>query len=371
MTEEDFEDPEKVKEKIEPGSLVSLFSRDNHFLAQAFYNPHSRFTLKIISYQRVSIDKDFFVEAFIRALSFRKRIYPQERAFRLVFAEGDFLPGLIIDIFDKVAVLQFHTLGMEKLKELIIEALSLAYPLESILLKNDFEKRKEEGLSLYVESYLKEPPEVLTVEMDSIKFLIPLKKGQKTGFFLDQRENRRFLSQLSKDLTVIDAFSYTGAFSFYALKGGAKRAFLLERSSYALEMAMETSKLNGWGDRLIPVEGDVFTLLKNPVAEADILVLDPPALIKSKKDFERGFKKYRELYYYGLNFFRQKGGLFLAFSCSHFLPLEEMKILLADLMRKIDRRGMFFKIFHQAPDHPINPFVRETEYLKGIGLQLI
>lgn len=370
FTEEDLYDPERVKREVEPGSTISLYA-ENSFLAQAFYNPYSRYVIKIVSHERRAINRDFFVETLSRALSFRNRIYPQEKAFRLVFAEGDFLPGLVVDIYDKVAVLQIHTLGMERLKETLVEALPLVYPLESILLKNDFEKRKEEGLPLYVESYLKEPPETVLVAMDDIKFLIPIKKGQKTGFFLDQRENRRFLGKISSNLTLIDAFSYTGAFSLYALKGGAKRAFLLDRSTYALELALETAKLNGFTDHLIPVEGDVFTLLKNPVATADILVLDPPALIKSKRDFEKGFQKYKELYFLGLNFFKEKEGLLLAFSCSHYLSLEEMRNIFLTLLNKLQKRARLFKIFHQAPDHPINPYVKETEYLKGIALQLV
>ncbi|MGC9101478.1 MAG: class I SAM-dependent methyltransferase, partial [Caldisericum sp.] len=157
----------------------------------------------------------------------------------------------------------------------------------------------------------------LLVEIDEIKFLIPFEKGQKTGFFLDQRDNRRFLLRISKDKIILDGFSYIGGFSFYALKGGAQRAYLIDRSSLALDLALEIAKLNGWKERIIPVEGDVFHLLKHPFTQGDILILDPPAFIKTKKDKEKGLRKYEELYHLGLSYFQDKEGLLLLFSCSH------------------------------------------------------
>lgn len=360
---------EEMKSSIEPGSLVSLYSQHKHFLGQGYFNPYSFYSLKLLTKKEIPIDISFFKERFKLALEFRKRLLPGESSFRLIHAEGDYLPGLIIDLFDKVGVIQIHTLGMERLKPIIIDALLQIRPFESIVLKNNFDKRKEEKLPLYVDFYLKEPLDPYHVEMDGIRFLVPIIKGQKTGFFFDQRENRRFLSKISHSLIIVDGFAYIGGFSFYAIQGGAKRAYLLERSSYALDIAIEIARINGWKDKLVPVEGDVFQLLKNPVAQANLLILDPPALIKSRKDFFHGYKKYKELYGLGLRYFKEHTGILFLFSCSHFLKLLDFQSLLRELLAKMQVSVKVFKFFHQSPDHPVNPLVEETEYLKGIALE--
>jgi 23S rRNA (cytosine1962-C5)-methyltransferase len=369
FTYKDLDSFEKIKDSIEPGSLVSLYSQHKHFLGQGYFNSHSYYSLKLLTKKEISIDISFFKETFKLALEFRERFFPGESSFRLIHAEGDHLPGLIIDLFDKVGVIQIHTLGMERLKSIIIDALLQIRPLESIVLKNDFDKRKEEKLPLYVDFYLKEPQDPYPIEMDGIKFLIPIIKGQKTGFFLDQRENRRFLSRISHGFIIMDGFAYIGGFSFYALKGGAKRVYLLERSGYALDIALEIAKLNGWKDQVVPVEGDVFQLLKNPVAKANLLILDPPAFIKSKKDYFQGYKKYKELYSLGLQYFKAHNGFLFLFSCSHFLKLQELLLFLKESLSKCNFSAKIFQVFHQSPDHPINPCVEETEYLKGVALE--
>jgi 23S rRNA (cytosine1962-C5)-methyltransferase len=370
FTLREIESYEKLRDSLEPGGLVSVYSRDGHFLGQGYFNPHSFYNLKILTRREIPIDTAFFREKFRLALDLRAKIFPGESSFRLVHAEGDHLPGLVIDIFDKVGVIQIHTLGMERLKLSISEALLQLIPLESIVFKNDFEKRREEGLPLYVDFSLREPQDPYPVVMDGIKFLLPLIRGQKTGFFLDQRENRRFLQSLAKGSVVMDGFAYIGGFSFYALKGGARRAYLLERSGYALEIALEIAKINGFKNKIVPVEGDVFQLLKNPVASSDLLILDPPAFIKSRKDFSQGYKKYKSLIDLALNFFKEREGFLFFFSCSHFFKLKDLQDLLRELLPKRRFSSGIIKFFHQGPDHPVNPLVEETEYLKGVALKL-
>jgi len=223
---------EKIKNQIKPGSIVNVLSEDNFFLGCGYFNPNSYYSLKLLTKKNVIIDQNFFLKRFSKALKLKRSIYPHESCFRLIFSEGDFLPGLIVDIYEKVAVVQIYTLGIENLKNFIIDALKNLLNLQAIVLKNDFPKRKEEELELYTEIAYGKTEEIILVEMDEIKFLVPLLKGQKTGFFLDQRENRRFLKNLAKGCTILDGFSYTGAFSFYALKGGAKIAFLVDRHIY-------------------------------------------------------------------------------------------------------------------------------------------
>lgn len=371
LTLKDTLEGEKLKEKIEPGSLVTLLTKEGLFLAQAYFNPKVYYCIKILTKEELPIDKEFFKNVFRKSLATRKRLYPAEEAFRLVHGEGDFLPGLIIDIYKNIAVLQIHTLGMEKLKEFILSGLREALSfLKGFFLKNDFEKRKEENLPQYVKFIGENMEDPLFVEMDGIKFLIPLEKGQKTGFFLDQRENRRLLMRFAKDFIIIDAFSYIGGFSFYGLKGGAKKAYLIDRSSFALDLALEIAKINGWKNKVIPVEGDVFQISKNPPTEGDILILDPPAFIKARKDKEKGMKKYEKLYDLGLNFFHTRKGYLLLFSCSHFLKFEDQKFLIKRLLSRKNLKARFLKYLYQALDHPINPFIEETEYLKGLLLKI-
>ncbi len=370
LTKEDSLQPEKIETQIEPGSLVSLYTQEGHFLAQAYYNPRVFYSIKILCRKKVKIDTDFFYKKFSKAFILRKKFYPNEKCFRLVHSEGDNLPGLIIDIFDEVAVIQIYTLGMERLKNYIYPALAKVLPIKYFVFKNDFDRRKEENLEKYIEFYPKEPQDPYLVEMDGIKFLIPIKEGQKTGFFLDQRENRRRVMEISSGSTVIDAFSYIGGFSFYALKGGAKRVFLIDRSSIALEIASEIAKLNGWQDKVIPLPGDVFKILREYRDRADLVILDPPAFVKSKKDLEQGQEKYKQLYALGLNAFDQEEGFLFLFSCSHFLTFEDLKNLVTLLIVKSGKEAKWLYPLFQAPDHPINPSVPETAYLKGLWLFL-
>lgn len=358
---------EKIKDIIPAGSIVNIVSEDNFFLGCGYFNPKSYYSLKLLTKEDTVINEEFFLKRFSKALSLRKFLYLKDKCFRLVFSEGDFLPGLIIDIYENVAVVQIQTLGMEKLKEFIIKALKTLLHPKAIVLKNDSSKRLEEELELYVELTYGKTEDIILVEMDEIKFLIPIFKGQKTGFFLDQRENRRFIKNIAKDSIILDGFSYTGGFSFYALKGGAKKAYLIDRSDFALSLAEEIAKINGWKNKIIIMQGDVLQILKNP-PKSDILILDPPAFIKTSKDIKAGEKRYETLYFSGIKAL-EKGFLF-AFSCSYFLKIEKIKEMIKNSLKNLNKKGVI--IFHgfQAPDHPINPFVEETFYLKGLGIYI-
>jgi len=356
---------EKIKNEIPAGSLVSITSEDNFFLGCGYFNPKSYYSLKLLTKENVVIDEEFFLKRFSKAMKLRKIFYPKENCFRLIFSEGDFLPGLIIDIYENVAVVQIQTLGMEKLKDFIITALKKFFDFKAIVLKNDSSKRLEEDLELYIEIAYGKTEEIILAEMDEIKFLIPILKGQKSGFFLDQRENRRFIKNIAKDLVVLDGFSYIGAFAFYALKGGAKKAYLVDRSNFALGLAEEIAKINGYKDKIVPIQGDVLQILKNP-PKSELLILDPPAFIKTFKDVKAGEKKYENLYFLGIKAL-EKGFLF-AFSCSYFLKLEKMKGIIKNSLKRLNKEGTIIFQGFQAPDHPINPSVEETFYLKGLGI---
>ncbi len=368
LTLKDTKNGQALAESLPPGSLVSLLSEEGYFLAQAFFNPKVRYAFKVITREEVPIDRQFFFKALKRALTFRKMVYPKERAFRLVFAEGDFLCGLIIDIYGEVAVIQTLNQGMEKKLPEIISALQELLAPSTVLLKNDVQKRQEEGLPLYTQVAFGKIEDPLFLEMDGIKFLIPLLSGQKTGFFLDQREARRSIAKLACGKRVLDLFSYLGGFSFYALKGGAKEAILVDRSEEALNLAQEIARINNLAGRIICIKEDVLNFLQRPSYEGEILIADPPAFIKAKKDLSAGLKKYERLYQACLRPFVDREGLAFLFSCSHFLTKELLWEILKKVLARLNLSGRVFKEFNQPPDHPINPLVKETFYLKGIGL---
>jgi 23S rRNA (cytosine1962-C5)-methyltransferase len=367
FTKDDIKDFHSLKEKIAPGELVKVFSQEGYFLGIGYFNPLVYYCLKLLTKEEIEINQAFFEEKFRILYKFKKRLYPDDEALRLVFAEGDFLPGLIIDLYKDIAVVQTYTTGMEKLLSTILNALRGALSfVKGVVIKNDSPKRKEEGLSLYVKVE-GEVKELVEVKMGGLKWLIPVIKGQKTGSFLDQRENRRFIKRVSKDLCVIDAFSYIGGFSFYALSGGAKRAFLVDRSSMALSIAEEIAKINGFKDKVILIEADVFHFLKNPPS-AEVLILDPPAFIKSRKDLKQGERKYTTLYNLGTRALKE--GFLMACSCSHFLEEEKFQTLLLKAIKKEQKQARILYKGIQAPDHPVNPGVKETSYLKALCLYL-
>ncbi len=352
-------------ENISAGSLVSLYSEEGYFLAQAYFNPKVRYCIKVLCREDVPIDGEFFAKAFKRALNLRRELYPGEVAFRLIYSEGDFLPGLIVDVYEKVAVVQVYTLGMENLLSEILSAIKKVLEPSCVVLKNDAQKRKEEGLSLYTEVAWGKVDDPLLVEMDGIKFLIPVLSGQKTGFFLDQRDARRYLARLSQGKEVLDLYSYVGGFSFYALKGGAKRAILVDRSQTALDLAEGIAKLNGFSEKVVLIKEDVLKYLKNPSFLADLVIADPPAFIKSKGYLDQGLKLYDTLYFSCLRLFAERCGFLALFSCSHFLSEETQEEIIKKGLAKLGLRGRIIKKLTQAADHPINPMVKETYYLKG------
>lgn len=352
-------------ENISAGSLVSLYSEEGYFLAQAYFNPKVRYCIKVLCREDVPIDGEFFAKAFKRALNLRRELYPGEVAFRLIYSEGDFLPGLIVDVYEKVAVVQVYTLGMENLLSEILSAIKKVLEPSCVVLKNDAQKRKEEGLSLYTEVAWGKVDDPLLVEMDGIKFLIPVLSGQKTGFFLDQRDARRYLARLSQGKEVLDLYSYVGGFSFYALKGGANRAILVDRSQTALDLAEGIAKLNGFSEKVVLIKEDVLKYLKNPSFLADLVIADPPAFIKSKGYLDQGLKLYDTLYFSCLRLFAERCGFLALFSCSHFLSEETQEEIIKKGLAKLGLRGRIIKKLTQAADHPINPMVKETYYLKG------
>ncbi len=350
-----------------PGELGRLLTPHGQFLGIAYFNPRSSILARILTRQEETIDHNFFRARFQKTLEFRKRLYPEENVFRLIHAEGDLLPGLTIDLYHDCAVFQISTAGMERLKPEILKALKECVPLKAWVFKNDLPARKEEGLPLYIEKEGLEGP--LKICCDGLYFWVNPIAGQKTGFFLDQRENRRRLARYVKDKLVLDLFCYTGAFALYAAKAGAAKILAVDRSQSALQTAEENARLNGFAGKIQFVQDKVEKFLSY-APEAEIVILDPPALIKKKKAYQKGKRLYRELIRAALKVIKGNG-ILLACSCSQFLSLEDLWWLCREEASRLGREASLLEIGIQSPDHPVYLPMPETFYLKGLFLRIL
>lgn len=356
----------------QPGQIVDIVSSSDKWLGNAYINPHS-----LISARIVSRDKEHpFTESLIVhrlkvALGLRERLYAQP-FYRLVYGESDFLPGLVIDRYDDVLVIQINTAGMEAMKDEVIRAVEKVLKPKGILLRCDSNLRKLEGVDLYSES-LGDLPDKIVVPEHGAEFEIDLKNGQKTGWFYDQRDNREQLLKLVEGKTVIDVCSYVGAWGVGAAVAGAERVICVDASEQALEQVAINAQRNNVSDKVFTAQGDAFDVLKGLRADdekADIVILDPPAFVKRKKDLKNGAEAYVRLMRRGLQLV-QRDGLLVSCSCSYHMQRNNFIDNLNQAGRHIDRSLQIFHEGRQSKDHPIHPAMPETEYLKVLFARVL
>ncbi len=348
------------------GDLVVVCDSGAKPLGVAYVNPNALICARLLSRKaNTSIGENFFKARLSQALALRERLFDQPY-YRLVFGESDGLPGLVIDRFGSVLSLQITTAGMERHKDLLVKLLLELLAPTAILLKNDSSQRQVENLSQQPEVAYGELPERLLIEENGCRFLINVAEGQKTGWFYDHRLSRGQFAQWSHGLKVLDLFSYAGAWGISAAVAGAAEVTCVDSSESALALAAESAKLNRVDDKMQFVRSDVFEFLKQAREQNmhfDAVVLDPPALIKRKKDFKAGYEAYRRLNHMALQVLGNDGFLVSA-SCSHHLSRENLHEILRSSARHIDRHLVLFAGGGQGPDHPIHPAMPETEYLK-------
>ena len=354
---------------FEDGDILAVQSARGEFLGHAYFNRRSSIIGRMLSFDRTTGEEAVRFNIG-RAVDMRRRFFDESTdAFRLVNAEGDGLPGLVVDRYGDVLVVQVTTLGMEKLKPLIIEALEQAVPSRAIFEKSSLPSRREEGLP-DVEGPLRgEPPEEVRIRENGVPFVVDVVHSQKTGFYLDQREMRKMVRSLAGDKRVLNCFSYTGGFSIFALLGGARRAVSVDTSGPALALARKNAALSGLicpdGDF---VQADVFTFLREIETQAfDLIILDPPAFAKRKADVVQACRGYKDLNRLTLAAL-PAGGLLLTFSCSHFVDEPLFQTVLFQAAAEAGRRVRILQRHHQSFDHPLNIFHPETAYLKGFLL---
>lgn len=349
-----------------PGQPVQILGNDGKPLGTGYVNPHSLICARLVSREPNQVlDRSLLVHRLNIALALRERLYAQPY-YRLVYGESDSLPGLVVDRFGDVLSVQITTAGMEVLKEDVVAALEKVVRPQAILLRNDSSSRAPEGLGSYVETALGEVPETVAVEENGVRYAAPLLTGQKTGWFYDHRENRARMQRYARGARVLDVFSYIGGWGIAAAAAGAAQVTCIDASGPALDQVQHNAALNGVADRVDAIEGDAFEALKALRADKeryDVVIVDPPAFIKRKKDAKEGIQAYRRINQAALQLLG-KDGILIAASCSFHLQREVFLDLLHQSARHLDRQMQILEQGHQGPDHPVHPAIPETEYIK-------
>ncbi len=350
--------------KFKPGELVRVLAHNDRALGLAYVNPQSLISARML--ETWTPPNAAWLAARIRtALRLRERLYP-EPYYRLVYGESDGLPGLVIDRYGAACVVQIGTAGMERLKTQIVEALDKVLDCKALLFKNDGSLREMEGLPTYVEAAKGRFDELAAVLEDGLQFQAPLAEGQKTGWFFDQAANRRALEKyLRKGARVLDVFSYVGAWGVRAARGGAGEVVCVDSSASALELAASNAERNGV--KLATLKGDAFDVLEDLAKKRsrfDVVIIDPPAFAKRKKDLPKALAAYKRLNQLAIRLIADDGVL-VSCSCSQHVSAEELQDAIAKAARAADKHLQILELGGQAPDHPVHPAIPETRYLKA------
>lgn len=347
-----------------PGGTVRVTAANGRFLAMAVYNPKSQIALRILSRRDEPIDEAFIRARVKRAVDYRRR-FASLSSCRLIFAESDGLPAVIVDAFGDVLVMQCLCLGMEQYKEIICDALMEEMRPRGIYERGDVPVRELEGLPQVTGVLRGQVPDRVLMEENGVKFWVDVKNGQKTGFFLDQKENRAAIAPFVRGARVLDCFTHTGSFALHAAFYGAKEVTGVDISEFACDFARENAALNGFSN-VDFVAANAFDFLKERSAagsQYDVVILDPPAFTKSRAAVEAAERGYKEINLRGIKLVRD-GGYLITCSCSqHMLPGQFKEIVLSAAR---DAHASLFQVEYrtQGRDHPILPAAPETQYLK-------
>ena len=361
----------KMDNGVEEGDIVAVYSYSGEFIAMGHFQIGS-ITVRVLDFAQRDIDADFFFDRLQKAFDLRKSIgliRPANNAFRLVHGEGDFLPGLVVDVYDRTAVVQAHSPGMHFARNIIADAL---LRIAGGLIKNVYYK-SETTLPYKAQldpqnDYIVGGFETNVAVENGLKFHVDWLKGQKTGFFVDQRDNRSLLEHYANGRSVLNMFCYTGGFSFYAMRGNAKLVHSVDSSAKAIQLTNENVELNFPGDpRHQAFAEDAFKFLNNMDDKYDLIILDPPAFAKHKSALKNALIGYRKLNAKAFEKIRP-GGILFTFSCSQAVSKEQFRLAVFSAAAMSGRRVRILHQLTQPSDHPINIYHPEGEYLKGLVL---
>lgn len=353
------------------GEIHELRDAGGEFLGMVYANPASLITARLLSRKRVSIDKDFIRSRIEDAFERRKRLFAERNAYRLVYGESDLLPGLIVDRYDEYLAVQTLTAGMELLQPFVIEALVEIFQPRGIYLRNDSPARGLEGLAQEKKTVHGHVPEIVEIASGRLRILVDVCNGQKTGFFLDQESNRDLMDRfVPRGSRLLDLFCYTGAWSLHALAAGADHVMGVDSSKSALKIAEENARLNGMGERFEAIRNSALDFLKKSDAAWDVIVLDPPAFIKSRAQIKDGRRGYIDLNRRALGKL-QPHGILVTCSCSHHIDQTDFEEILMSASTQSGRRVSVIDVRSQGPDHPALLAMPETRYLKVVVCRVL
>lgn len=364
---------DKVEGEAAAGALAVAVNSRGTPLGVGFYHPNSLIAWRLVSRRVEPIDAAFFRERLAQAIRLRERFYPGSTAYRLCFGESDGLPGLVVDRYGDVLVLQVLSAGIEARLDTVAGALTDLLKPRGIYLKNDHPARGLEGLRLETRVLEGDVQARVTIEVDGLRFATPIAEGQKTGFYFDQRDNRARVAPYARGRQVLDLYCYTGAFALAAAKAGAQRVLGLDSSGPAVELARENAALNGL--RADFDEGDAeevlqtFASTSQPITP-DLILLDPPSFVPSKKHLMKALRAYVRLNQLALRVL-PRGGLLATSTCSHHVDRQAFLGVLKEAAGKAGKAVRLLELGRQAKDHPVLLAMPETEYLHFALLELV
>jgi 23S rRNA (cytosine1962-C5)-methyltransferase len=354
-------------ERFEAGQSVEIQDSAGKCLGNGYVNPHALICARLVSRDADHVlGKSLLVHRFKVALGLRERLFDKPY-YRLAYGEGDGLPGLIVDRYGDTLVAQINTAGMERVKADIVTALRETVRPARLIFRNDGSGRELEQLDKYTVTALGETVEQVELEENGVRFAAPVMHGQKTGWFYDHRLNRARMRDYVRGKRVLDVFSYIGGWGVQAAAAGAAEVLCVDSSETALAQLAHNAALNGAAARVQGRQGEAFAILKELRAARqhfDVVILDPPAFIKRKKDLQAGQTAYQRLNQAAMQVLARDGVLISA-SCSYHLARDTLRQLLLQTSRHLDRGLVILEQGHQGPDHPLLPAVPETEYLKA------
>lgn len=358
---------------FEPGQQIAVENATGKAMGVAYINPHSLICARLFSREtKYRLDKSLFVHRLNIALSLREAVTDQPY-YRLVYGDSDFLPGLVVDRFGDVLVVQIATVGMELVKDELIEALVQTLKPSGILLKNDSRIRKAEELPEYVEVAYGEVPKQVPAIENGVHFNIPVFDGQKTGWFYDHRASRARLADYVKGKRVLDVFSYVGGWGVQAAAFGAESVLCVDASEFALDQVEVNAELNSVRENVGTLQGNAFDamkMLKDEGERFDVVIIDPPAFIPKRKDIKSGEQAYRRANELAIRLLN-KGGILVSGSCSMHLGRDRLTDILRACARHLDRDIQILEQGGQTFDHPVHPAIPETEYLKAVFARVL
>lgn len=357
--------------KPQIGEIVECYDSANGLIGIGFYNPHSLIAFRLISKKSEITDTKFWQERIEKAYNLRKELYKNQNSFRIVYGESDDISGFVLDKYEEYCVAQFVSAGADNNKHDILEAVQNVINPKGIMIRNDSYLRKLENLTGNNEIYSGKIPDEILIKENDIKYYVNIKSGQKTGFFFDQKDNRKLFQKYCKSKKVLDCFTHTGSFGLNALKGGAKEVVFVDSSRPSLEIANKNYEENGYKNfnAIVADAQEYLCSVQAQQEHYEVINIDPPGLIKSKKDFHAGYKHYVKLNEQAIKLLKN-GGIFATSSCSHHLSMSDFKKMLQEAVSRAGKRAIFLELSTQAKDHPILLSMPETEYLKFAILKI-